>query len=175
MLTIKYKNNMKELTDDQKLRLYSQPEISQEDQIQNEITGYNRLISEAQQFVLEIQDLNQVKFLSQQFITFHEKRITDKEIIKKFYEILIADWHYKIDSAKKELSQLKGGVIATDTIEDKLDEVRSQITDPNPDDINAEFPVKKKSKFGAFLEKLFSYADKTVTILRETNVIKDKK
>jgi len=168
---------MAELTDDEKLRMYTNPEISQEDQIQNEITGYNRLISEAQQFVLEIETIPQTKFLSEQFIMFHEKRITDRNIIKKFYEILIADWHYKIDSAKKELSTIKGGnpFITNDAVEESTEKLNDQITDPNPDDINAEFPVKKKGKFLSFLEKFFSYADKTVTILKETNVIKDKK
>lgn len=159
---------MKELTDDQKMKLYSKPELTQEEQINNEITGYNRLISEAQQFVSEIETIPQTKFLSDQFITFHEKRITDKGIIKKFYEILISDWHYKIDSAKKELSILKGGnpFITNDTVEEATKKIEDQI--------NQE-PTKPKKKRFNFFELVDNILSRVPKVVETIDTIKSKK
>jgi len=151
------------MTEEEKQRIYLNPILDTETQLINEIEGFNRLVSEAKEFVSEIENVNQVRFLSEHYITFHDKRITDKELIKKFYKILVSDWHYKIDSAKKELSILKG-----ESIPEKEDE--EEIIDDEPD--NIEPKKKKRFKIFEILDNILSRVPKVVETI---DTIKGKK
>lgn len=154
---------MAELTEEEKQRMYLNPILDTETQLLNEIEGFNRLISEAKEFVSEIENVNQAKFLSEHYITFHDKRITDKDLIKKFYKILVSDWHYKIDSAKKELSILKG-----DPLPDKEEDTVKE--DEEPD--NIEPKKKKRFKIFEILDNILSRVPKVVETI---DTIKGKK
>lgn len=75
----------------------------------------------------------------------------------------------------------KTNPVAQQSVEDSLQVAREQVKqelaeDPNPDDINAEFPPeKKRGKFWEFILALIDRSPQIVKTLKDANVIKTPK
>ena len=142
---------MRELTDDQKLRLYSKPEISEEDQINNAINGYSRIIQEANNYLENIDSIPEKELR----VEFNHIGINDKTTIIGMYKVLIGHWKQELISAKKELASFKG--------EEYIEE------DEEPDNIE---PKKKRFNFFQFVDNILSRVPKVVETI---DTIKGKK
>lgn len=143
---------MKDLTDEQKLKLYSKPEISEEDQINNAINGYERIIQEAKYYIDNIDSIPSKELR----VEFNYIGISDKVTIVSMYKVLIGYWKQELVKAKKELAEFKG--------EKYIEE------DEEPD--NIEPKKKKRFKIFEILDNILSRVPKVVETI---DTIKGKK
>lgn len=147
---------MAELTDEEKERLYLNPIVGLETQINNKIKGYSRFIEETEIFLETIKDISQQEFTDKYIIEFHGRVVNKKHLIVDIYEVLLKDWKQELTSAKKELASFRG--------EEYIEE------DEEPD--NIEPKKKKRFKIFEIIDNIISRVPKVVETI---DTIKGKK